>query len=660
MDYFSPAISSHAPNDHHYNALNYNDSTTTPKYSHERVIGSAANSENKRENRFQPKENLLKRLPNLRSCERREFSNDADKSGKIKNDSKDRSLSIPKDSKIPRILANYPQNVQEIRQIYKYSSQTPQMQTPNTSTDGDGSGNVTSLTYKRVKNSKRQNTEKKQEDSSELTAHHKYNYNDITESYKCDMSTQTIVKEDKIKSVQDIENHYAPKKLKMETSRVLESQYENTFMRDVEEASYSLQPISSPPSVANAMKALQAKIKTLQGENANLRHEISSLKSEMKSQNPTETKKLELEILELRSKSDSYINQLKNDKEEFKQVIFENKEIIEKLVTKLKNTKTKCKKLAKELTAKDQELSGLKIDYVEISQACKSYQQELEKIGKVEVIKQRLDHEKLAKIQLVKEKNMLQEDYEQKLHSLEPEIKSLRDKVNYLTKINSKVQQAQKVTEDFVQEIVSVNELLATSLKEKKREIKHLSRERGMRRSESCGNFDNFKHNKLSETQNLPENEINLVNQKVNQNFQDTSCDSKEKTKREPRFSTKKNFSFKQRAFSTASANFRRFAFEEGNPNLDFQNNLADYSKSLSLKKPKKHRKKNSIEKDKLKILKIEKDLTCLHKDYKHFCSSLGQKTSNASIRVDERQINSLLSKVEGQTQELMCIHSNY
>ena len=79
----------------------------------------------------------------------------------------------------------------------------------------------------------------------------------------------------------------------------------------------------------------------------------------------------------------------------------------------------------------------------------------------------------------------MEEEYEQKLKSLKPEIKNLKDKVKYLSRVNMQVKEAQKVTEDFVNEVVTVNELLATTLKEKKREIRHLSKEKTLRRSES-------------------------------------------------------------------------------------------------------------------------------------------------------------------------------
>ena len=55
-------------------------------------------------------------------------------------------------------------------------------------------------------------------------------------------------------------------------------------------------PKGSPPSIANAMKALQAKIKSLEKENGELKSTVQQLKSEFNSPVHTESKKLELEL----------------------------------------------------------------------------------------------------------------------------------------------------------------------------------------------------------------------------------------------------------------------------------------------------------------------------------------------------------------------------
>jgi molecular chaperone GrpE (heat shock protein) len=85
-------------------------------------------------------------------------------------------------------------------------------------------------------------------------------------------------------------------------------------------------------------------------------------------------------------------------------VILENKETIEKLIEKLTSTSKKLKQKDELLAAKDQELSDLKIDFVEVSQMLEEYKAELEKVGDIEQVKKRLENEKLARRQLVLEK----------------------------------------------------------------------------------------------------------------------------------------------------------------------------------------------------------------------------------------------------------------
>lgn len=70
----------------------------------------------------------------------------------------------------------------------------------------------------------------------------------------------------------------------------------------------------------------------------------------------------------------------------------------------MKGTKKELKITKKNLAIKDQELSDLKIDFLEVNQLCQSYQEELEKRGDIEQIKKRLENEKRARKQLVKEK----------------------------------------------------------------------------------------------------------------------------------------------------------------------------------------------------------------------------------------------------------------
>lgn len=78
--------------------------------------------------------------------------------------------------------------------------------------------------------------------------------------------------------------------------------------------------------------------------------------------------------------------------------------MIEQLIVKLTNKAKRIKYFEEVLTQKDQELSELKIDFLEVSQHLEEYKLELSKVGDVEKIKQRLENEKMARRQLVKEK----------------------------------------------------------------------------------------------------------------------------------------------------------------------------------------------------------------------------------------------------------------
>jgi len=79
-------------------------------------------------------------------------------------------------------------------------------------------------------------------------------------------------------------------------------------------------PAISSPSVANAMKALQNKIKNLEKDKSGMERIINNMGNELASKNMQNTQQLESEVLELREKSEKYIMQLKTDKEEFKKV----------------------------------------------------------------------------------------------------------------------------------------------------------------------------------------------------------------------------------------------------------------------------------------------------------------------------------------------------
>ena len=70
----------------------------------------------------------------------------------------------------------------------------------------------------------------------------------------------------------------------------------------------------------------------------------------------------------------------------------------------MSSTSFKLKEKEELLSMKDRELSEIKIDYVETQQMLEEYKIELEKVGDIEAIKRRLENEKMARRQLVKEK----------------------------------------------------------------------------------------------------------------------------------------------------------------------------------------------------------------------------------------------------------------
>mmetsp|Transcript_17225 Transcript_17225/g.15223 ORF Transcript_17225/g.15223 Transcript_17225/m.15223 type:complete len:160 (+) Transcript_17225:324-803(+) len=142
---------------------------------------------------------------------------------------------------------------------------------------------------------------------------------------------------------------------------------------------------------------------------------------------------------------------------------------------------------------------------------------------------------------------------------------------------------------------------------------------------------------------------------------QDTSCDSQQSPKkRVSRFFHDKHFSFKNRACSTNVSSFKAFG-NEGRNLIDLKNEkLPNMCNSLNISKPKgviAHRK-NSLEKEKLQICKIEKDLTSLHLDYKHLCQNLKNSSSKTSRNINDGQLCKLLTQVESKTKELMGMKS--
>ena len=82
----------------------------------------------------------------------------------------------------------------------------------------------------------------------------------------------------------------------------------------------------------------------------------------------------------------------------------DNKEAIKKLIQKVKVLAKLAKSREKQLEEKDQKLSDLKIDFFENLQVLEEYKAELDKAGDVEHVKKRLENEKRARCQLVKEK----------------------------------------------------------------------------------------------------------------------------------------------------------------------------------------------------------------------------------------------------------------
>jgi len=79
------------------------------------------------------------------------------------------------------------------------------------------------------------------------------------------------------------------KQFKEEPDKIVDSFRENTFLREMEEVNYSPRPIKSPPSVANAMKALQNKIKILENDKKEKENVILDLQKCLAHKN-TETK----------------------------------------------------------------------------------------------------------------------------------------------------------------------------------------------------------------------------------------------------------------------------------------------------------------------------------------------------------------------------------
>jgi hypothetical protein len=180
------------------------------------------------------------------------------------------------------------------------------------------------------------------------------------------------------------------------------------------------------------------------------------------------------------------------------------------------------------------------------------------------------------------------------MKALEPELKSLKEKLNYLSQVNSKVKHAQQFTEKFVQEVVSVNEMLAKSLKQKKKQIRQLSRDQLLRNSESNMVLDRHRFGNISETENIsPDTFASDIPNKIS-NSQNTSCDSDEsELLRKPRFEGNPSSTFKKRACSTAMSNFKVFSFDEDQN--AFKNRKLIETKTLRQKKKRMQEKRNSL-----------------------------------------------------------------
>lgn len=113
---------------------------------------------------------------------------------------------------------------------------------------------------------------------------------------------------------------------------------------------------------------------------------------------------MELELCELKQHSTRQAERLRQDNQQLKTVVLGDKQAIEQLVHKVKSLSRAMKIKNKQNREKDQQLSELKIDYYEVTQALEEYKNELEKVGNVEQFKKRLENEKKARCQLVKEK----------------------------------------------------------------------------------------------------------------------------------------------------------------------------------------------------------------------------------------------------------------
>lgn len=191
----------------------------------------------------------------------------------------------------------------------------------------------------------------------------------------------------------------------------VENHYDNTFVREKDEQSQAT-PRGTPPSVVGAMKALQNKIKTLEKDKENMSKIIANLELELKSYKSSPTKSATSEQLEQYEKALFETQTLSAHKEEeLRSIILDNKQTIQNLVAKLKTTSKQLNserassiQLQAQLTAKDQALSDLKIDLVETTQAMEGYREELDKVGDVEKVRKRLENEKKARRQLVREK----------------------------------------------------------------------------------------------------------------------------------------------------------------------------------------------------------------------------------------------------------------
>lgn len=126
---------------------------------------------------------------------------------------------------------------------------------------------------------------------------------------KSEMSTQTILNEYQKAKDATIEGVFKSKTQPLDFTCTVD---ENTFFRE-DGSNIGIPLITSPPSAVNALRALQNKIKNLESENEAQAKTIIQLSCDLKSEQNEVTKKLELEILELKSRMHAEVTKLNND-----------------------------------------------------------------------------------------------------------------------------------------------------------------------------------------------------------------------------------------------------------------------------------------------------------------------------------------------------------